>query len=335
MIAFAYAGGFFKGLPITPPNAPDAERWRAYRYAVNTLKPAIEPILVASKPFERNGRHSIRKYGAGAWNIERGRIPAATDEHLRAAPLTKRPLAFPAAQGQLPREQRADSRVPANFLLLHNFDCTPKRCTHGCAVRVLDATTPCYRSDGYPRRSTSYRLAFARPSLGRITYTIGDAGTAVRFFYRADWLPEQVDPILPAFIYGAKASPNERDAGLKGVIPPINDTFLAHRHNPHPSVKPIKLCAYLSGMLLPPPEYAPRRLLVPFSGVGSEMIGALLAGWDEVVGIEISPEYNHVAELRIKHWTARHAADQLSFHSFDTPSVPMQADAPDDLPADA
>lgn len=221
MMAFAYAGGFFKGLPVTPPNAPDAERWRTYRYAVNALKPAIEPILVTSKPFERNARHSIRKYGAGAWNIERGRIPAATDEYLRAAPCAKRAVAFPAAQGQLSREQRADSRVPANFLLLHNFDCTPRRCTHGCAVRVLDATTPYYRSDGEPRRSTAYRLAFARPSLGKITYNIGDAGTAVRFFYRADWLPEQADPILPAFIYGAKASPKERAAGLKGVIQPI------------------------------------------------------------------------------------------------------------------
>lgn len=83
-------------------------------------------------------------------------------------------------------------------------------------------------------------------------------------------------------------------------------------------------------MLLPPPEYAPRRLLVPFSGVGSEIIGALLAGWDEVVCVEINPEYNRIAELRIKHWTAHHAVAQLSFHSFDTPSADPQADTPAD-----
>ena len=29
------------------------------------------------------------------------------------------------------------------------------------------------------------------------------------------------------------------------------------------------------------------RLLVPFAGSGSEMIGALRAGWDEVVGVEL------------------------------------------------
>ena len=43
----------------------------------------------------------------------------------------------------------------------------------------------------------------------------------------------------------------------------------------------------------------PRRLLVPFCGSGSEIIGALRAGWDEVVGIEIEPEYIEIAEQRI------------------------------------
>ena len=46
----------------------------------------------------------------------------------------------------------------------------------------------------------------------------------------------------------------------------------------------------------------PRRLLVPFSGSGSEMIGALLAGWDEVVGIERETEYCEIAEARLRFW---------------------------------
>jgi hypothetical protein len=45
---------------------------------------------------------------------------------------------------------------------------------------------------------------------------------------------------------------------------------------------------------LPPEEYAPRRILVPFSGVGSEMIGAALAGWEQIVGIEFDTENDYV-----------------------------------------
>lgn len=70
--------------------------------------------------------------------------------------------------------------------------------------------------------------------------------------------------------------------------------------NHHPTVKPLDLCEWLARLILPPIRETPRRLLVPFSGSGSEMIGALRAGWDEVVGIELSAEYVEIAEHRIK-----------------------------------
>jgi hypothetical protein len=46
------------------------------------------------------------------------------------------------------------------------------------------------------------------------------------------------------------------------------------------------------------PHFAPRErrnALVPFSDAGSEMIGALLAGRDEVVSIKIDSEYVAIA----------------------------------------
>ena len=69
----------------------------------------------------------------------------------------------------------------------------------------------------------------------------------------------------------------------------------------HPTLKPLSLTEYLAKMLLPPPhaDGTPRRILVPFSGAGSEMIGCLRAGWDDVVGIEIDPQYVADAEERI------------------------------------
>jgi len=63
--------------------------------------------------------------------------------------------------------------------------------------------------------------------------------------------------------------------------------------------------------LVPPKEYAPRRLLVPFAGSGSEMIGAHLAGWEEIIGIELEKEYCNIAQARLKFWTAQIKLTQI------------------------
>lgn len=80
----------------------------------------------------------------------------------------------------------------------------------------------------------------------------------------------------------------------------------------HPTHKPLDLCRYLATLLLPPAEYAPRRILIPFAGVGSECIGAALAGWDEVVGIEREAEYVEIGRARIAHWCAQPALLEVS-----------------------
>jgi len=77
--------------------------------------------------------------------------------------------------------------------------------------------------------------------------------------------------------------------------------------NPHPTVKPLKLAIYLASLLLPPDAYAPRRLLNPFGGSGSEAIGAMLAGWDEVTYIDSDTEHGYVdiARKRAAYWQAQ------------------------------
>ena len=94
------------------------------------------------------------------------------------------------------------------------------------------------------------------------------------------------------FYYCAKASTPERDRGTT--------------RNTHPTVKPIDLCRWLATLLLPPArDGAPRRILVPFSGSGSEMIGAAMAGWESVLGIEAEAAYVEIARARIAAWTAQ------------------------------
>lgn len=77
------------------------------------------------------------------------------------------------------------------------------------------------------------------------------------------------------------------------------------RRNIHATVKPISLSRHLATLLLPPPAYGPRRLLVPFAGVASEMIGAMLAGWEEVTGIELEADHVAIANARLSYWQQR------------------------------
>lgn len=113
------------------------------------------------------------------------------------------------------------------------------------------------------------------------------------------------------FFYVAKASPRERNAGLeimrrrkvKGGFLSTTASKLPPLHqNIHPTVKPIKLDTELARYLLTllcPPAAGRRRLLVPFSGSGSEILGARAAGWDYVLGIEREKQYAAIAEGRL------------------------------------
>jgi site-specific DNA-methyltransferase (adenine-specific) len=118
------------------------------------------------------------------------------------------------------------------------------------------------------------------------------------------------------FFYIAKVDRREREAGLEGIptkyLATMGDGIGNHPHNPeqpsswvknnHPTVKPIALCRYLATLILPPWTRTPRRILVPYSGSGSEMIGALQANWDCITGIEQESEYITIAKERLKHY---------------------------------
>ncbi len=73
--------------------------------------------------------------------------------------------------------------------------------------------------------------------------------------------------------------------------------------NIHPTTKPISLLQYISMLILSPKrENDTRKLLVPFSGSGSEVIGAMLAGWEEIHAFELETDYIKIAEKRIEFW---------------------------------
>lgn len=372
---------------ITAPATPLAATWAGHRYGLQSLKPAAEFICVAQKPYAGKPVDSIVQTGAGALNIEEGRIdskPRTTHKNGNFRTATDCPTFHEGLPlGEYPA---ASGRWPANFLLSHlpgcrkvgtrrvkaskdtithttlgmmnddSWEAQPTlvkgyadpdglelvdawECEAGCPVAALSAQSgerPSGGGNGHRQPMTG--SVWNQDTCGlrngdRITIDgiKPSEGTAARFFFQADWSYEIAERLAGAepFYYCAKASRRERDAGLEGFIP-VEPTYRANgliedrtwidrkdgkgpvpvnarmqpRHNPHPTVKPISLTRYLATLLLPPPAYAPRRILVPFAGVASEMCGAGLAGFEEIIGIEKEPEYVEIGQARLRHWLA-------------------------------
>lgn len=215
------------------------------------------------------------------------------------------------------------AREPLDGTVAHNA------LTHGCGALAIDAsrvgTSKCVPWSPRSRTDRIFGAYGAQsgtetghdPNIGRWPANVLLDEAA------AEMLDERDTGGASRFFYIAKASRGEREAGCdelptlatvrysvgqgQGPLPQQTPRKATAQGNHHPTVKPIELATYLARMLLPPPGPEPRRILVPFSGSGSEMIGAVLAGWDEVVGVEMVEEYIAIATARLKHWAKRTA----------------------------
>lgn len=342
--------GWLQGQGFPKATRVKDERFDGHRYGLQALKPSVEPIIVFQKPYEGRPLDNITKTGAGALNIDAGRIgvdgggtqcdnrddkgnclghPSANGSLgggvMRHAKLETRIInrftdgAKPWGNGaghEFETERTMQGRWPANFLL------------DDVTAPMLNAQTGTLTSGIPSGKKHAENNIYGQYKNDDVDVTgYGDAGGASRFFYNVTNQIDEADPIY----YCSKVPSKERNAGLDD-LPEIEmsymnthngnpkegetwhpvddrtgkerDRFKSKARNPHPTVKPIDLATYLAKLLLPPDEYAPRRILVPFSGVGSEMIGCAKAGWEQIVGIEFDTKngYVEIAKKRIEHW---------------------------------
>lgn len=211
------------------------------------------------------------------------------------------------------------------------------QCVDACPVRQFDLQAGERTSGAFNGVRSGLGYAGAKGGVGERAYDT-NTGPASRFFPCPDWSLNVAEQLTSAgaVFYAGKASTAEREQGLRHlpfqdagehagrnltnnsqfrieqgrVTGPKADS--SRKHNPHPTVKNLKLCEWLCRLLAPPAAYAPRRLLIPFAGVASEMIGAVLSQqWEDIVGIEQSPEYVALGQQRLAYWTTQIAA-QLS-----------------------
>ena len=274
-------------IEITVPATPEAELWNGYGTG---LKPAWEPILVAMKPREGSFANNALAWGCGALDIDACRVGTnggTARSHQAPYPKTldgredRSQCWARTGHGVEPIDK---GRWPANVIL------------DEVAAAVLDRQNP---------KSKSCRSVRRKPGSN-----VGNGKTMHPFTSRRLCREGYEDEGGPSrFFYCAKASKRERNAGLDGLpikrpdvrsesgMGSFKEKGVQPQQNHHPCVKPLRLCQYLAKLILPPAGF--RKLLVPYCGSGSEMVGALVAGWDYVVGIEREAEYVEIAKRRL------------------------------------
>lgn len=333
---------------VTLPATEEARRWEGHRYGKQALKPAIEPILCVQKPYDGKPVDSIRRHGVGAFHIEACRVGTG-DGHGGGS---KSSASMFTGGGYAPGDGFSTSpngRWPPNVLLTHSEGCRRVgsrrvrsdghypaargrgnlveghagqsdlqesftageavddwRCVPGCPVAALDAqsgnasSTRAGGNPNEPRRSAGW-------TGNGIGHDYRDSGGASRFF-------PQFQPD-PPFMYCAKASRSEREAGLcrfdqverraydgqfreKMSDPRMDRPQKRHPiRNAHPTVKPVDLCAWLIRLICPPNGV----VLDPFCGSGSVGCAAMQEG-RHFVGLDLEREYVEIARARIAHY---------------------------------
>lgn len=291
-LSWLYGSGFPKSFAVA--KQPGCEEgWSGYGTA---LKPAWEPCVLARKPLDGTVAANVLAHGVGALNVDGtriGRNVGERTEYGRDNPLPPiASVALGAFKELSPYPPHDAGRWPANV------------CLDEEAAAALDEHTG-ERPGGRPVSGKVKADGFLK---GKETIPFAgylDNGGASRFFYTAKVSRKERErgcEALPLLTAAEATDRGEGEAALNSPRTGASRTGGARNH--HPTLKPIALTTWLAKLLLPP---VPGTLLVPFSGAGSEMIGALLAGWTRVVGIELEPEYVAIAKARIAAHT-KHAA---------------------------
>ena len=243
-------------VPVRAPASSEAAAWQGFG---TSLKPAVEPIVVARKPLDGTVAHNVLTHGTGALNIDACRVPtedmpkpcigkgfrSINDKNVE---MGNRPNTYSA--DKMDYMPSALGRFPANLVhdgspeVLALFPDSKGQCGAVKGNEQSELTRGIYGKFSGDRQPCDPR---------------GDSGSAARFFYCA------------------KASRAERGD-----------------FNDHCTVKPLALMRWLCTLVTPPGGI----VLDPFMGSGTTGVAALQSGF-RFVGIERDPHYFDIASRRI------------------------------------
>jgi site-specific DNA-methyltransferase (adenine-specific) len=262
--------------------------------------------VVARKPLSGTVAGNVLVWGTGGLNIDGCRV--GTDDTRSKTGSSA--LGIMNDDGWKPKDVIGGSpsgRWPANIVL------------DGAAAAALDqqsgVTGTTSRKVGKVT-GTTFGSNTPMPDDLNGVLSYGDKGGASRYFTQADFGPDDWP-----FVYQAKPSKRERNAGLDGlpeqhVRRHSGGEFAhnsgstdsskngAHSRNHHPTVKPVALMRHLVRLVTPPGG----TVLDPFAGSGTTLVAAVLEGM-HAIGCEMTDEYLPIIEGRVA-WAEQQADAQ-------------------------
>lgn len=302
--------GFVSGadrVDITPgdPVTEEAEYWDGWKYSINPLKPALEPILMARKPFDGKPVDSILKHEVGAVNIDATRCvsPSMMKDQIRSkeSSISKGIYGDSCEQITHQTEGQKEGRYPANVLLDPDGAEAIGKQSGECKTGNIKPHKEKCQTEWGKRDTREFRDINHK----------GSTGTADRFFNQFEHSDE------PPFLYCAKASRKERDSGLNDVKSKKSKVYAEDEwtkknmgntpanlrkpvKNNHPTVKPIKLMRWLVKLV----TRKGQTVVDPFCGSGTTGCACVLED-REFIGMDMEPEYVDITIRRIQYWEGK------------------------------
>lgn len=272
------------------PATEDAEHWDGFG---SGIKPCYEPVILARKPFKGRLIDNVRKWGCGALAIDLCRIEYESDGDKAAAAAAQRACQDQnAGRTTYGNFNNGPGSLPGFFAKQDLGRWPPNVIVDEGVAAMLDA-----QSGDRPGMSGGgvHRADYGGGMFGSIDSTAtarNDSGGISRFLYVAKASREERERGCDHLPRRTASATVKRKAGSVGIE---NGRAGAGRtegaRNFGPCVKPVDLTRWLASLIQPPPhkDGSPRRLINLYSGTGSEMIGGILSGWEEVVGVEREP----------------------------------------------
>lgn len=294
------------------PQSRLAKKWDGYKYGLQALKPALEPIAVFQKPWKskdvKRMTDNVKKHGIGAFNIDACRVSIIKNDpgNRGNRGLGRSSAGFPqcgyvggVAEKQMKETKNHNGRHPAN--LLHDGSESVEKAflNQGGVRKTGDLTGQINAAnDGNGIDYGKYNQ--------REMWHKGDTGSASRYFNKLPITEHDIP-----FFYCSKPSKKEKNSGLNneetctddGRNKKIDNPHLqgeTKRKNSHPTVKPIALMEWLIKLVTPVGGVT----VDPFLGSGTTGIAAVKNNF-KFIGIEKELDSYNIAQKRIEHETMK------------------------------
>ena len=280
---------------ITAPTTDLAKKYDGFKYSIAPLKQVVETIMVFQKPYKTGScLHDVLAYEngdktctVGALDIEGNRVGTENTQRKNNV------------KGIWSKENFDEQTISGS----ENGRFPSQAFVTTETAEILDKQSGVTTSgSGGAFKSQNIPINGIREG-GNLPQGYSDTGGASKILHKCNY--EDAD----LFVYEPKVSASERNAGCEFMesknhndrktggksIVEVADKVMK---NNHPTLKPIALNYQITKLFKTPNE---QTVLVPFSGAGSELIGLFKAGFENIKGCELNPEFVEIAKARVKH----------------------------------